>query len=332
MSSLFFPFFRASSIQNDSYPLILTSGTVDYLLPLEPSGHYPPTKLWSDDSYWYKKIPQDAPVHPNSAQMTNWLVTDQAEYPGIKYKSWTNVVYNAYEDTPVYSVLDEDGGKIKNIPFPDPYPTKIPEESDHSVTIIDWYRKQVWDTWNVRATGGSYVVGDCYAFPLYGNGLTPEGTWSCGGSSIPSVAYLIRPEEIDAGVILHPLGCALYRPKIHKRVYPPAATSDGRGIDTWAIPEGARIQLDPSLDLDSLGLSRTAKIIAKCMQDYGIVVAESGGSWHIYAEHTFTADWGSEMSGGLMNAFGSLVTSSYNPWRIVDYSVFGAVEKDWGWP
>ena len=285
-------------------------------------------RLWSDDSYWYKKIPENALLHPYSAQMANWLVTDQGEYPGIQYKSWTNPVYNAYEDTPIYAVYDSDSGKYKYMRVPDG--VQPPLEADASVTIIDWYEKKVWDIWRFTIEDdGSYTVGDCYAFPLYGDGLTPEGTWSCGGSSTPSVAYLIRPEEIEAGVINHPLGCALHTPKIHKRVYPPAATSDGRNTDTWAIPEGARIQLDPNLDLDSLGLSRTAKIIAKAMQDYGIVVAESGGSWHIYAEHTFTADWVSEMSGLILSALADL---PYNPWRIPNYSVFGAVEKDWSYP
>ena len=61
------------------------------------------------------------------------------------------------------------------------------------------------------------------------------------------------------------------------------------------------------------------------MQDYGIVVAESGGSWHIYAEHTFTANWGPEMSGLILSALADL---PYNPWRIPDYSVFGATEED----
>jgi hypothetical protein len=281
-------------------------------------------RLWSDDSYWYKKIPENAPLHPYSAQMANWLVTDQGEYPGIQYKSWTNPVYNAYGDTRISAVYDRDSGKYKYMRVPDG--VQPPLEADASVTIIDWYEKKVWDIWRFTIEDdGSYTVGDCYAFPLYGDGLTPEGTWSCGGSSTSSVAYLIRPEEIEAGVINHPLGCALHTPKIHKRVYPPAATSDGRNYDTWAIPEGARIQLDPNLDLDSLGLSRTAKIIAKCMQDYGIVVAESGGSWHIYAEHTFTANWGPEMSGLILSALADL---PYNPWRIPGYSVFGATEED----
>ena len=301
---------------------------MDLMLVMRGTAHTVVARLWSADSYWYKKIPEYALLHPYSAQMANWLVTDQGEYPGIQYKSWTNPVYNAYEDTPIYAVYDRDSGKYKYMRVPDG--VQPPLEADSSVTIIDWYEKKVWDIWRFTIEDdGSYTVGDCYAFPLYGDGLTPEGTWSCGGSSTPSVAYLIRPEEIEAGVINHPLGCALHTPKIHKRVYPPAATSDGRNYDTWAIPEGARIQLDPNLDLDSLGLSRTAKIIAKAMQDYGIVVAESGGSWHIYAEHTFTADWVSEMSGLILSALADL---PYNPWRIPNYSVFGAVEKDWSYP
>ena len=56
------------------------------------------------------------------------------------------------------------------------------------------------------------------------------------------------------------------------------------------------------------------------MQEYGIVVKESGGSWSIYAEHENTADW----SG--LGMSGAMLWSLPAQWRIVDYSVFGATE------
>ena len=335
MSTLFFPFLRVTSIQNDSYQSISTSGTVDYLPPLEPDGDYPPTKLWSDDSYWYMRIKENPTLHPNSDEMVDWLLANHAKYPGIQWKSWTNVVYDAYEDTPVYSVYDESSGTYKNIPFPDPYPIQIPLESDHSVTIQDWYGGYVWDLWNVRATGGTYVVGDVWAFEIGGDGLAPLDVWSTGGSGTVTGAYLIRPEEIEAGVIYHPLACALRVINYPNRysttqnfVYPPASHSDRANLAGYAIPEGARIQLDPAIDLDSLGLSSTGKIIAKCMQDYGIVATEAGGSWHIYAEHDFTAHWNPpKMSGGLLRAIGDLVTLTYSPWRIIDSELYPSIDN-----
>ena len=302
---------------------------------------YPPTKIWGDDSYWYMKIKSNPTLHPDNDEMIDWLMDNHADYPGIQWRSWTNVVYDAYEGTPVYSVYNEGDNQNNNIPFPDPYPVQIPEESDHAVTIIDWYRGKVWDTWNVRAQDGGYVAGDAYPFELYGSGMgVLGGEWTCGGSGTPSVAYLIRPEEIEAGVINHPIGCALRATGPYEGgsrysmakgfVHPPSVHTDrkvSKDYNPYEIPEGARIQLDPAIDLDSLGLSETGKIIAKAMQDYGIVAAEAGGSWHIYAEHDFTADWNPpQMSGELLSPIASLVTPSYNPWRIVDFELYPTID------
>jgi len=287
-------------------------------------------------------------LHPNNDAMIDWLMTtheddaSKGKYPNLQWQSWTNVVYDAYEDTPVYSVYDESSGKYKSIPFPDPYPVQIPLEADHSVTIIDWYRETVWDLWNVRARSGTYVVGDSYPFTLYGSGIAPLGVgWISGGSGTATVAFMIRPEEIEAGVINHALGCATETAPGGKStvttenfVYPPAVHTDRGNLAGNAIPEGARIQLDPAIDLDALfgvnptGTARTAKIIAKCMQDYGIVCAEAGGTWHIYAEHDFTADWNPpSMSGLILSPIAQLVTPTYNPWRVIDFELYPSIDN-----
>jgi len=331
MSALFFPFLRVSGKQKNSYQRMSCSGTVDYPPSSEPpSSVYP---FWSDDSYWHKKIPTDAPLHSNSAQMVDWLITKDGHrngHPFINYKLWTSLVYDVYESRPEVPVYQENY-KIyhPNVPIPDG--AQASTDSDHGLCIVDWYKRETWDFWNMRHTPGyvdgqyyEWIAGAGYCWSLDGSGVAANGEYTVGGPSICQTAGIIRDEEIEAGVINHPLICSLHTPKANRKVYPPAATADGQTYDTWAIPEGARIQLNPDLDLDSLGLSRTAKIIAKCMQDYGIVVKESGGSWCIYAEHTLTAEWTEEI--------GMILDSIPAQWRIPDYSVFGAVEEDWNWP
>jgi len=294
--------------------------------------------IWSDDSYWYMSIKDNPTIYPNNDELIDWLINNHVDYPTMQWQSWTNVVYNCYEDTSLYSVYNEDDSRYESIPFPEPYPVDIPLEADHAVTIIDWYREKVWDTWNVRASGGTYIAGDAWELPLYGSGLDDTGVggpWTCGGSGCPSVAYLIRPEEIEAGVINHVLGCALRTIGPYTDgsrfdteegfVHPPAVHTDRETTSSNPnqIPAGARIQLDPAINLDSLGLSTTAKIIAKALQDYGMVVAESGGSWHIYAEHDYTADWNPPSMGtSILSAIGGLVTPSYKPWRIIDFVLY----------
>jgi hypothetical protein len=48
---------------------------------------------------------------------------------------------------------------------------------------------------------------------------------------------------------------------------------------------GARLQLDPSLNLSSLGLSRWQKTIARALQVYGAYVAESSTGLALFAQN-----------------------------------------------
>jgi hypothetical protein len=72
---------------------------------------------------------------------------------------------------------------------------------------------------------------------------------------------------------------------------PPDATPD-RGI-----PMGGRVQLDPSIDVDSLALTSSGKIIAHALQDYGAYVGDYSGSISIYAENApaAQAQWANGM-------------------------------------
>ena len=52
------------------------------------------------------------------------------------------------------------------------------------------------------------------------------------------------------------------------------------------IPCGGRIQLDPDLDLDSLGLSRSGRTIARALQEYGAYGGDYSGAMSLYAENS----------------------------------------------
>jgi hypothetical protein len=66
----------------------------------------------------------------------------------------------------------------------------------------------------------------------------------------------------------------------------PATGSDGWSTLAGAIPEGARVQLDPSLDLDSLGLTPWQKTIARALQEYGMLLVDTGGGFGLQAQWT----------------------------------------------
>lgn len=112
------------------------------------------------------------------------------------------------------------------------------------------------------------------------------------GAGTSYLAGLVRAWEVNQGHIDHALAFA-YDSPAPSFVYP-ASKSDGGGVAGTDVPEGSRLQLDPSLtdaDFTAWGLSPTAKIIAKALQKYGMYVIDHGGSSKIYLEDRLTAHW-----------------------------------------
>ena len=64
----------------------------------------------------------------------------------------------------------------------------------------------------------------------------------------------------------------------------PATRTDGDSADPGAIPEGTRFRLDPSLEVSKLHLPRVARVIARAVQRYGMIVRDKGGSVSFFAE------------------------------------------------
>jgi hypothetical protein len=210
----------------------------------------------------------------------------------------------------VYQVFADIGGEgwmgmdvVASMPIPDgaaPDP-----ESDHHIAVVDRQQQTEWGCWNMRFEGGSWRGGLCATSDLDGTGVrvpaTEASPWyvahgarACG---FPLVAGLIRVEEIEAGRIDHALVIAY--PHIRSGWFtPPASTaqaSNGAGaISTRGIPCGGRIQFDPTVDLDTLGLSESGKIIMRALQEYGAYVGDYSGSISLYAENAEDAQayWG----------------------------------------
>jgi hypothetical protein len=178
---------------------------------------------------------------------------------------------------------------------PPPGPAPDPA-GDHHLCIIDRARNLEWGMWNTSNSGGQWTCSLGATADLAGDGLRPykpeNPTWytshgarACG---FPLIAGLIRTEEIDAGRIDHALVIAY--PHIRAGMYmSPASTAQARigddSIKTRGIPCGGHVQLDPALDLDSLGLSRAGRIVAEALQRYGAYVGDYSGAISLYAEN-----------------------------------------------
>jgi hypothetical protein len=192
-------------------------------------------------------------------------------------------------------------GIAEGIPLPEgvwPDP-----KSDGHMLLVDPNVRTTWDfSVAKKLSDGSWTASRIDIWDLTGEGyrqpFSGDYWWTYGarGSGFPLIAGLIRPEEIEAGEIKHALVCAT---PINRKIRvsssgkfelcgPPASRTDGYGIGSKYILEGARLQLDPNLDLDSLNLSPATKVIAKAMQKYGMYNGDNSTDFNIYFQNLGT--------------------------------------------
>jgi hypothetical protein len=276
---------------------------------------------FSDDSPWNTKIASDAQVDPqNQAMIDDLVISSQWAFLGINIKGYSIPLFWANDATPQVQVSSAVGGEgfpgnngmngVGMVPIP---PDAAPDkESDHHMLIVHENRALSWDFWDASESGGAWSCGLCATSDLLGSGVRPIANgnptwWTSHGSracGFPLIAGLIRVEELEAGKIEHAL--VLAYPHIRAGLYtPPASTAQAtignEAIKSRGIPCGGRIQLDPSLDLETLGLSASGKVIARALQEYGAYIGDYSGAVNLYADGSPAAQ--AKWDAGLLDTY-----------------------------
>ena len=253
--------------------------------PPAPDPEGPPAGSWySPESPFNQPIAADAAVDASSAQMVQTLVAGARSGFPISAKEWTTPVYYASASTPKRTVSLTAGWaparSLAGVPIPanaQPDPA-----GDAHLTIMDEATGCEYDFWQARKNAdGSWSASWGNATQTTGTGIYAGGL-AATASGFANGLGKIRPEELAAGEIPHALFFAFPHTKAGGPVWP-ATSSDGRSTIGGAIPEGARLQLDPRLDLDSLGLNAWQKVVARTLQKYGMFLGDTGGTVALYA-------------------------------------------------
>jgi len=157
---------------------------------------------------------------------------------------------------------------------------------DGHMTVMDPLRGDEWDfigvvhdrhtgTWSARGAGHFDLRGDGHQDNLAGSG-------SATASRLP-LSQAIAPAEVRRAVrsktYVIPHALQFTAPNVDGRcwVYP-ALGSDGFALD--GMPEGARIQLDPRLDVSKLPPG--PRTIARTLQVYGAYLRDVGNALAFY--------------------------------------------------
>lgn len=246
-----------------------------------------PVPLYSPNGPLNTAIAPGARTDEASVEMIKLLERDvQRGGFFILLKRWTTTVFRAEASTPRRRVRLtarwSPARRIEGVPIP--AGARPDPSGDGSMTIIDPATSCEYDFWQAAKRRRRWSASWANTLKIDGPGLFPKGL-SARGSGFALPAGVIWPQELAAGRIDHALIFSYSYPSGEGAV-PPATESDGRSRRPGAIPEGARLQLDPSLDLDSLDLKPHERVIAAALQKYGMYLADWGGPGvTLYAVH-----------------------------------------------
>jgi hypothetical protein len=176
------------------------------------------------------------------------------------------------------------------VPLP---PDAIPSRgSDHALTVWQPATDRLWEFWRLRRGVGGWQArwgGTMRRVHRNAGSFSPAAWpgarrwWGATATSLPLLGGLIRLGELRGGSIPHALALAV--PDTRAGAYcHPAQRTDGVAHDPTSLPEGARLRLDPTLDVGRLGLSPPARAIAQAAQRYGLIVRDTSPNVALYAE------------------------------------------------
>ncbi len=198
----------------------------------------------------------------------------------------TSPILDVPSDSALPVCLDPDQDRVaESIPIPDSV-WADPSDDSHMI-IVDQTSMIAYEFWNWRKEGTRlYRAGMMGKWNLAGKGWNTVGSDlyrtrnGATASRAPYIGGLVRYEEVVAGEIRHALHMVVPTTRA-LQFQTPAVATDGRNSGSKFIPEGARIQLNPALNLDTLGLSRPSKVVARALQVYGAYVTDTASGWAI---------------------------------------------------
>jgi hypothetical protein len=194
-----------------------------------------------------------------------------------------------------FSFVTRRGIGIRNadsttVHLPIPNGAHAAEGSDGQIIMIDRASGDEWGFWQFDGSGGSYHATNGYHYNVRWSGVPPHRFVS-RGAGVPYLTGLVRPCEIKRGRIDHAIAFAYPNPS-GEHTYP-ATKSDGGG-GGGDIPEGGRLQLDPTISaarIRSWGCRNACFTIARALQRYGMYVIDNSGRPKIMMEYEDTAHW-----------------------------------------
>jgi len=224
--------------------------------------------------YWDSTIPSSPRLDAKSAVRVRSLTRNRGGVVANLY-AYGIPIFAASARTPVRHVrCTKPWGvcELERVPVPVPANARPNTGSDAVMVIVQPTSGRSFEFWQAKNTLG-WAASWGYVVSLAGTGVG-----GATGSGISRLAGVVRTSEIAQGVIRHALvlstnnACA-------KGFRAPAIKTDGRSSSGDCLPEGARLQLSPTVNVSAIpGITRGERSVALALQKYGAYVVDVGGA------------------------------------------------------
>ena len=256
-------------------------------LPIVGGGRHHRARFYSDSSFWNSVIPSNAAVDPNSfALVQAALVAYRSGANFADTDTWGIPIVFAHDGDKTYDIGCTDYDCGTKVSFRIPAGAKANKGSDHHLVVIDGTRELDMFNAHRNVVNATWSASARYVTDAYGWGAICSQGNHCNGavaSGFSAFGGIPRPEDFARDVIPHALTITTPRTR-SGFIACPATHTDGTTSSTSALPEGARLQLDPSFNVAAQSWPTWMKVIAKTLQVYGAYVSDTGGSLAIRGE------------------------------------------------
>jgi hypothetical protein len=258
-----------------------TTALLVFVVVLVPSGaaalplpDAPNCPVFPRNNPWNQRV--DAlPAAKRSDTFVNWMGAGDPLYADF-YMPYVSV--GAHQRRVPVSFFYGSSSDRGPYPIP-PNPPVEPGTPDRHVLIVDRARCKLYELYKARKVRGRkrWKAGSGATWNLRSNHLRPYGWTSADAGGLPILPGLARYDEVARGVIDHAIRVTAHQ--VRDTFVYPARHSDGRSSSNKAPPMGTRIRLKASFDLTPF--PPQAQVILRALQQYGMIIADSGAPWFI---------------------------------------------------
>jgi len=229
------------------------------------------------DNPWNQRV-DGMPVAPDSDAIVRSIGLEEPLFPDFGTEAGVPFTI-VPEDQPRVPVAFTVPRESDPGPYPIPPGAPIERGEDDHVLVVQRGTCRLYEMFQAQRQddGRSWRATSGAVFDLRSNRVRPEGFTSADGAGLPILPGLARFDEVQQGEIRHAL--RFTAPQTRREFIFPARHFASDSDDPTLPAMGQRLRLRANVDLSGLGPQ--ARVVARALQRYGMLLADNGSPWFV---------------------------------------------------